>query len=401
MHTPAEALDRILERIRPLQETERVPLEEASGRVLAAEAVADHDLPPFEKSAMDGFALRHADLAADAPALPCAGESRAGEPLGRPLPAGACVEIYTGAELPEGADTVVMVEETERDGDTVRFTGEVKHAQHVQHTGEILATGRTALAAPRRLTPADLSVLAAVGVDPVPVVRRPRVAVLTTGDELVAPSERPGAGQIREGNTYTLRAAVARAGAELLPSGRVPDERAALRGAFGAALESGDALVTSGGVSVGKYDLVGEVLEELGVEPVLHKVAIKPGKPIWFGLKGERPVFGLPGNPVSSLLGAAAFVAPALARLGGAPESDWAGELPHARWAGDARRAGWRQENLPCELVHGDDGLPELVPVRWLGSADMVGAARADVFAVLPPESEVRPGELLAYRRLP
>jgi molybdopterin molybdotransferase len=252
----------------------------------------------------------------------------------------------------------------------------------------------------RRLRAADLAVLAAVGCDPVPVFLRPRVSVLTTGDELVPPSETPGPGQIREGNTYYLRAAALAAGCELLGSGRVADDEDELRQAFGAALEEGDALITSGGVSVGKYDLVGKVLESLGVEPVLHKVAIKPGKPIWFGMRGDVPVFGLPGNPVSSMLGFEVFVRPALARLGGSSLDACTAPLRAGRWAGESIEPYWREQNVPCRIEQAGDGVDELHPLPWRGSADMVGVADADAFAVIPADASLSAGERASYRPL-
>ena len=227
-----------------------------------------------------------------------------------------------------------MIERTRREGERVVFDRPVPRERHVSHTGEILARGGEIVTPPRRLTPTDLSVLASIGCDPVPVFPRLSVSVLTTGDELVPPTAKPGTGQIREGNTLFLAAACRNLGCDVRTAGIVPDEEAALEAAFRAALEEGDALITTGGVSVGKYDLVGATFERLGVEPVLHKVAIKPGKPIWFGMLGRKPVFGLPGNPVSSLLGFEVFVRPALARLAGAGPEEQRERLRRGRWRG-------------------------------------------------------------------
>ena len=400
MRTPAEAIAAILDRIEPLRERESVPLEDAAGRVLGAPVVSDVDLPPFEKSAMDGFALRASEPGAGGGELACVGESRAGLPFAGEVPPGACVEIYTGAELPAGLDAVVMVEETTREGDRVHFERAARPGQHVSHRAEILAVGRSVFEAGRVLSAPDLAVLAAVGCDPVPVLRRPRISVLTTGDELVAPAAVPGPGQIREGNTYTLRAAARAAGCELRDAGRVPDDAGVLKQRFAAALEEGDALVTSGGVSMGRYDLVGEAFEAIGVEPVLHKVAIKPGKPIWFGMRGAKPVFGLPGNPVSSMLGFEVFVRPALARLSGAGPEAWRERLRRGRWHGAATEPHWRQQNLPARVALGADGVDELEPLPWLGSADVVGVAAADALAVVPADAVLRPGDLVDYRPL-
>ena len=398
MRTPREAIVEILGRIDPLGETEDVPLEAARGRVLARAVSSDVDLPPFEKSAMDGFAVRAAEVVVGEPLSIC-GESKAGTPFLGDVPPSGCVEIYTGAEVPEGLDAVVMVEESERDGARVRFAAPVKRGQNINHLGEILTAGEPVFDADRRLTAADLAVLAAVGCDPVPVRVRPAVSILTTGDELVPPSELPGPGQIREGNTFYLRAAAEAFGCRVVRAGRVSDDEGELESAFAAALDDSDALITSGGVSMGKYDLVGKVLEKLGVEPILHKVAIKPGKPIWFGQRGRVPVLGLPGNPVSSMLGFQVFVRPALARLAG--EGDVPLErLRRGRWLGAETRPNWRQQNLPVTIRQGEDGVDELEPRRWLGSADMVGVAAAGGLAVIPPETVVTSGEMVDYRPL-
>jgi len=404
MQHPTEALRTILERIpAPAAgvELEHVHLAEAAGRRLAREAISDVDLPPFEKSMMDGYALRAADVAgAGAHTLPVVGESRAGVPFDAPVPQGSCIEIFTGAELPAELDAVEKIEKTFREGDRVTFEGPIRVAYNVAHRGEILAEGKPVYAPGRRLSAADLSVLASIGCDPLPVYRRPLVSVLTTGDELVPPKETPGRGQIREGNTLFLAAAARELGCEVRRAGIVRDEPERLEEAFRDALEKGDALITSGGVSVGKYDLVGASLERLGVEPILHKVAIKPGKPIWFGMAGEKPVFGLPGNPVSSLLGFEVFVRPALARLAGGGPDEQRERLAHARWSGGTLRAPGRQNNVPARLESGDDGVIELHPLPFRGSADIVTAAAADALCVVPADTEVEAGARVAYRPL-
>ncbi len=373
--------------------------------MLASDVLSDVDLPPFEKSAMDGFAVHSADFAGVAGArnpveLRVVGESRAGVPFEGSVARGSSVAIYTGAELPPDCDAVVMVEETERRGERVSVSGNPRAGANVNHRSEILARGALALSAGRRLEPRDLAVLAAVGADPVSVHPRPRVSVLTTGDELVPASALPGRGQIREGNTLYLAAACEAAGCEVLEVGIVRDDPEVLLERLGRALEASDALITTGGVSVGKYDLVGAAFERLGVEPVLHKVAIKPGKPIWFGLRGRTPVFGLPGNPVSSLLGFEVFVRPALARLGGAGPDEQEERLRRGVWNGPPTESNTRQQNLPARVRQGDDGCDHLEPVRWLGSADIVGASRASAFAVVPPETVVETGESILYRPL-
>jgi molybdopterin molybdotransferase len=400
MLTPSAALALVLERIPGPARTEWVPLAAARGRCLAARAVSDVDLPPFEKSMMDGYALSSAELAPGGGSLRLAGESRAGAPFDGRRPAGSCVEIFTGAELPADCDAVEMIERTRREGELVHFEAGVRPGQNVAHRGEVLAAGQVSYEPRRRLGAADLAVLASIGGDPVPVFVRPRVSVLTTGDELVGPREVPRRGQIREGNTYFLRAACEALGCEVLRAGIVPDEPERLAAAFGAALADSDVLITTGGVSVGKYDLVGATLARLGVEPVLHKVAVKPGKPIWFGMAGPKPVFGLPGNPVSTLLGFELFVRAALVRLCGDDPALEGERLGRGRWLGPDEAGGERQNNLPARVRPGADGVSELTPLPFRGSADLVSAARADALAIVPAGGVVRRGAPVEYRPL-
>jgi molybdopterin molybdotransferase len=400
MLTPSEALASILTRIPAPSRTESVPLAAALGRCLAARAVSDVDLPPFEKSMMDGFALASASIPSGGGRLRLTGESRAGVPFHGALEGGSCVEIFTGAELPEGCDAVEMVERVRREGDWVVFDQPVKRGTNVSHRGEILRTGETVYEPRRRLSAVDLSVLAAIGGDPAPVFARPRVSVLTTGDELVPPRARPGRGQIREGNTYFLAAACAALGCTVVRSGVVPDDPMLLELAFGTALDDSDVLVTTGGVSVGKYDLVGRTFEALGVEPILHKVAVKPGKPIWFGMRGETPVFGLPGNPVSALLGFEVFVRAALARLCGDDPAEERERIRRGRWTGKLEKGGDRQNNLPVRVRQSEDGVSTLEPLPFRGSADIVAAAKAGGLAIVPAGGEVRTDELIEYRPL-
>lgn len=400
MLTPGDALATVLAHVPLPTRTESVPLAEAAGRCLAANALSDVELPPFEKSMMDGFAFASGDLGASGGRLALAGESRAGKPFPGRVARGTCVEIFTGAELPVGCDAVEMVEHVRREGEAVVFARGVAPGQHVSHRAEILALDQVVYEPRRRLSAADLSVLASIGGDPVPVFARPRVSVLTTGDELVPPRRKPGPGQIREGSTFFLAAACRALGCEVLRSGILADEPAELVRAFGEALEDSDVLITTGGVSVGKYDLVGVAFEALGVEPILHKVAVKPGKPIWFGKRGAKPVFGLPGNPVSTLLGFEVFVRAALVRLCGDDPVLEGERLLRGRWTGTAQRGGDRQNNLPARVSQGADGIGELVPLPFRGSADIVAAARANALAIVPAGGAIRPGELVEYRPL-
>lgn len=405
MRTPSEALADILARIEPLGEVEDIPLVHSSGRVLAVEVRSDVDLPPFRKAMMDGFAVRSADLggpvnAAGEVELACVGESKAGGAFDGVVPGGCCVEIYTGAPVPAECDQVVMIEASRRSANRVALKAAPRAGQHVAQVGEVLAKNAAVFAPGRRLAPVDLGVLAAVGCHPVRVFRRVRVAVLTTGDELVPPWETPGPDQIREGNTLVLASRCLELEAEPVRVGLVPDDEALLEREFQGALEEADVLLTTGGVSMGRYDLVGAVLEKLGVQPVLHKVAVKPGKPIWFGMAGRKPVLGLPGNPVSALLGMELFVRPVLAKLGGVLGPETEETLLTGRWSGPAAEPGDRQQNLPCRLERDPTGPPRLLPLPWKGSADIVNVAEAQAFAVLPAGQSLSPGDLVPYRPL-
>ena len=407
MRTPDEAIREILRLLEfarhgAAARVEPVPLAHARGRVLARDAVSDVDLPPFEKSAMDGFAVRSADFAGvtGVLTLSVAGESKAGAPFVGPVEPGSCIEIYTGAELPPGCDAVVMVEKSRREGACVVLDGGARPGLNVCHRGEDLARGATVLARGRRLSPVDLSVLAAIGCQPVPVFARPRATLLTTGEELVEAHVQPGRGQIREGNTFYLAARAELAHADVTNLGIVRDDERELERHLARAFERSDVVITTGGVSMGRYDLVGAVLERLGVEPVFHKVAIKPGKPLWFGMRGRVPVFALPGNPVSCLIGFEVFVRPALARLEGA-EDETAPDLRVGRWVGAATKPYDRQQNLPCRVTQGSDGVEELEPLRWTSSADITGLTRAQGLAVVEAGSVAEPRALVRWRPLP
>jgi molybdopterin molybdotransferase len=293
-----------------------------------------------------------------------------------------------------------MVEKTSRDGARVSLEDAPRARQNICARGEDLRQGETVLRRGRRLSAIDLSVLAAVGCQPVPVYPRPRAALFTTGDELVEAHVKPSAGEIREGNTFYLAGRLDAEGADVLNRGIVADDEDGLERAFRAALESCDLLVTTGGVSMGKYDMVGATLERCGVEPVFHKVAIKPGKPLWFGMRGRVPVFALPGNPVSCLIGFEVFVRPALSKMSGADELEWRERLRVGRWTGERVAENTRQQNLPVRVSQGPDGVDELAPIRWKSSADITGLTRADGLAVVGADRVLAKGELVPYRPL-
>jgi len=317
--TVDEALERILSRIAPLPPVETA-LADALGSVLAVDVVADRDVPPFRNSAMDGYAVRGADVLTAPARLRVIGEIAAGAMPSVIVKTGEAMRIMTGAPMPDGTDTIVRVEDTDDGRETVTITKPVPFGLSVRAAGEDLRAGETILRAGTVLRPAELGVLATLGRGRIRTIPRPRVTVLSTGDELVELDDPVGPGQIRDANRYSLAAAARAAGAVVETGGIVRDTAAALRAALQTAAAHADVVVTSGGVSVGDHDHVKPVVDELGTMD-FWSIAIRPGRPLAFGeLRGEErpvPIFGLPGNPVSSLLTFELFVRPALLRLAG------------------------------------------------------------------------------------
>ena len=313
--TLEEAQERVLKAARPLS-AENVPVAAAGGRVSAEDVRARIDLPPFASSAMDGFAVRAADLPGT---LRIAGESAAGQPLEAQLEPGCAAAISTGAVVPAGADAVVPIENVVVQDNSVEIPQAVQPGAHIRPRGGDVTAGEVVVPAGTRLTPGRLAAAAASGVAELSCARLPRVAVLATGSELVDPGGELRPGQIYETNGLMLSAALSATGAEVVSEPPVADDEEALREALERGLAA-DVLVTSGGVSVGEHDLVRAVERELGVEEIFWRVSIKPGKPVSFGVRGDTLVFGLPGNPVSALVGCELFVKPALRALQGIPD---------------------------------------------------------------------------------
>jgi molybdopterin molybdotransferase len=314
MPSYTEARKVILDKVRPLG-VERVPLLDASGRILAEDVHAPWDMPLCDNSAMDGFAVRVADSAIGAVLTVTGYLPAGGVPTSTVMP-GCAIKIMTGAPLPPGSDAVVPVEETEESGDTVRLLAAVAPRQHIRFRGEDVTAGECVVPAATLIRPAEVSMLASMGMVMVPVHRRARVAILSTGDELVELGQPPVNGKIINSNSFSLAAAVRECGGEPVLLGIARDNREDHREKLTAGLNC-DALITSAGVSAGDRDLVREVLAELGAEQVFWKVDIKPGGPTAFSLHGTTPIFSLPGNPVSTLVTFEQFVRPALLRMMG------------------------------------------------------------------------------------
>jgi molybdopterin molybdotransferase len=317
--TVEEARAQVLDSVTPLATTE-VLVRDAAGLVLGSDAIAVHHLPRFDNSAMDGYAVRSSDVAdasGNKPAkLEIIGEVRAGDPADVTVTEETAVRIMTGAQVPAGADCIARVEDTDESDGHVLVRVAVPAGMHVRPAGDDIRAGQTIVGVGTELGPGELAVLASMGLSPITVHQRPKVALLVTGDELVDPEAQPAPGQIRDSNSVALGALIQEAGAELVPMGRIADNRDSVREAFERAAELADLIVSSGGVAVGRYDFVKEVVEELG-DISLWRVAMQPGKPVVLGHVKDRPFLGLPGNPVSIHVGFEQFVRPAIRMMRG------------------------------------------------------------------------------------
>ena len=387
---PAEGLRLIVEHTLALPVFDVAVSADLAGRVLAADVHAAVSLPPFDTSAMDGYTVRAADLRDGA--VPIAFRLGAGD-RPRPLPPGSAAGIATGAPLPEGADSVVPVEVArEEDGRLVADPPQV--GAHVRERGGDVREGDLVGAAGTRLTPALLAAISATGIGTVTVARRPRVAVLATGSELVRVGQPLEPGQIYESNMTSIVAQARSAGAEVVAASIVVDDREATREAFARAIAGADVVISSGGVSVGPHDHVKPAMAALGVREVFWRLAHKPGKPLWFGVaENGALVFGLPGNPVSSLVCFELFLRPALAAL----QHGHAPERPVARLAEPVERLRVRDHAVRCRLSASPEGM-QLHPLGPQDSHLIVHAAGADAIALIDAgDGEAAAGDLVEY----
>lgn len=370
----------ILSTVRVLP-AERVHYRDAVGRVLAEPVVAGHDVPSFSNSAMDGFAVRATDVSSPGAILEILEDVAAGQVATVPVGKGQAIKIMTGAPMPEGADTVVRVEDTETEDGKVRIATSPPRGKSVRPPGGDVAAGTTVFEAGTRVWEAHVGVLATIGVVEPVVTRRPKVAVMSTGDELVPPeTETLEPGFIRDSNRPMLAGLVAGAGADPIDMGRIPDDADTLRAALGEAAVEADAIVTSGGVSMGEFDVTKLVLRD-EVDVDFFPVAMKPGKPQGFGTLGGTPFFGLPGNPVSVLVSFEQFMRPALLAM------QAANALLRPRVTAvagqDFHSDGAKEEFIRVRFT-GDDPNPTVVQTGGGGSHVLSGAANADALAVLP-----------------
>lgn len=374
---------------------ESVGLTSVRGRILREDILADADSPPFDKAIRDGFAVRWQDVAAIPSVLEVIGESRAGQAAGVEVRKGTCCEIMTGAPLPDGADAVVMVEHTERiDSRSVRILRSVREAEGLLRRSSEARAGERILSAGRKIALADIGALASVGKAEVLVSAKPRVAILATGDELVEVRQQPESGQIRNSNSYTLHTQVVEAGAEPVLLGIARDNHADLREKIGRGLQE-DMLLVSGGVSMGKYDFVEEIFAEFGVEVRFDKIAMKPGKPTVFGSRGDTFVFGLPGNPVSTIVAFHMFVRPLILHLLKAEHEST--KMATAQLDSATKRDPARTAIVPA-VVRFQNGSYRIHAAPWKGSSDLAGMSRANALVVIPlGEGSMLPGERVDF----
>ena len=381
----------ILDLVEPLSGSERIALRESLGRVLAEDVISPHDVPGHDNSAMDGYALRFADLAAEGEtALRIAGTTFAGRAFAGRLGPGECVRIMTGGVIPAGADTVVIQEIVRAEDDRIFVPPKQRMGQNVRRAGEDLRAGSPTIRAGKRLRPAELGLIASIGIGEVAVRRRPRVAFFSTGDELASIGTPLKEGEVYDSNRYTLHGMLARLDCEIVDLGVVRDEPAALEAAFRQASEA-DAIVTSGGVSVGEADFIRGLMAKLG-EVAFWKIAMRPGRPMAFGRIGNSWLFGLPGNPVAVMVTFYEFVREALLRLSGVDPVE---PLPRFRLpcvSALKKRPG--RSEFQRGVVFNDNGEWKVRATASQGSGVLSSMSEANCFiAIEEARGNVEPGE--------
>jgi len=379
--------------------SERVALEDTIGRILAEDVVADSDLPPFDRSQMDGFAVKAADTENAPVMLRLVGESAAGRGWRKALKRGEAIRIMTGAAVPDGADAVQKLEVAREDGGTVTLLDRTEKGRYIVPKGKEVRKGKTVLKAGERITPSNISIPAAFGYAKVKVAKQPRVAIISTGTEIVDIKKNPGRDQIRNSNSIMLKALCEQAGAIATVYPNVGDDISELKFQISNAVRSSDILVTTGGVSVGKYDLTKLALKELGAEVFFERVALKPGKPTVFGRLKKTLVFGLPGNPVSAAVTFYLFVRKAILQMQSAGASDL--EEAAAIASNPIESTKERDTYLPCSLSIEKDGRLIADPVNWHGSSDFIGFSRADALAMVPKGSTIAADDAVSILLLP
>ena len=402
MISVAEAIQ-IVRRETPLLASERVALPQALGRVLAQDVVADSDLPPFDRSQMDGYAVRAEDVKSAPARLRIVGESAAGRGWHHELDEGQAVRIMTGAPVPEGADSVQQVELTHelKDGTVVELLESVEMGRSIVQRGSEIQASETVLTTGTRINAAMMAVLAAFGYATVEVSRRPRVGVLATGTELVPVDQKPGQDQIRDSNNYSIGSYAELAGAVVQRLPVTGDETLLLKKQISEAAGDCDLIVTSGGVSMGVYDMTKSALKELEAEIFFERVALRPGKPTVFArLPNGALMFGLPGNPVSVSVTFNLFARTALLAMQGAAEPALKRET--ALLARELKGTTDRESYLPAQLTTNDDGQVVAFPLKWGGSSDFVAFAVATALVIVPAGlKSIEAGSLVSVVRLP
>jgi molybdenum cofactor synthesis domain-containing protein len=379
---------------------EEVALAQTINRILASDIIADTDLPPFDRAQMDGYAIRAADVAQTPARLRIVGESAAGAGWHHEMKGGEAVRIMTGAPLPKGADAVQQVELTREDKDSVAILAPVDAGRSIVRQASEIKAGQTVLYAGQQINAAMIATLASFGYAQVKVGRRPRVTVMATGSELVDVHQKPARDQIRDSNNYTIEAYAAQSNAVVERLPLAGDDTEELKRNIRRGAERSDILITSGGVSMGVYDFTKAALKELGAEIFFERVALRPGKPTVFARLGNSLVFALPGNPVSVAVTFNLFVRPALRAMQGATETTLPHE--HALLTRDLKGSADRESYLPAILLTNDKGALLAEPLKWGGSSDFVGFAKATALIDVPAgEKSIAAESAVQIVRLP